>query len=107
MSLPVVLAQYFGAVMGGDSATCPKPDCAPLHLALSALGRVKVGAILVGDSTVDQRAAEAAGVPFVFFPAGYDDGVDKSAAWAYIDMAAHVLDLVLPNGNKTIKGCAT
>lgn len=100
----VGLVQYFGAVVGGDSATRPKPDCAPLHLALSALGRGKAGAILVGDSTVDQRAAEAVGIPFVFFSAGYDDGVKSSAAWAYIDTVAQLLDFVLPNRNKVTRG---
>jgi phosphoglycolate phosphatase-like HAD superfamily hydrolase len=48
----------------------------------------------VGDSTVDQRAAHAAQLPFVFFTGGYDDGVDVSAAYSCIDVVTQVRNIV-------------
>jgi phosphoglycolate phosphatase len=51
-------------------------------------------AILVGDSTVDQRTAAAAGVRFAFFSAGYDDGVDSCAADWRLASLPEVLDIV-------------
>jgi phosphoglycolate phosphatase-like HAD superfamily hydrolase len=48
------------------------------------------GAVLVGDSTVDQRAARAAGIPFIFYTGGYNDGVVAGSADMEIDHLAHL-----------------
>ena len=88
------LSDHFGTVVGGDTVSQPKPNRRPLDYALEALGATTPSAILVGDSTVDQRAAHAAQLPFVFFTGGYDDGVNVGAANWCIDAVAQVLDIV-------------
>jgi phosphoglycolate phosphatase len=88
------LAPYFGSVVGGDTTSQPKPHRQPIDCALDALGSAAEFAILVGDSTVDQRAADAAKVPFVFFSHGYDDGVNVGAARWRVDALPEVLDIV-------------
>lgn len=85
---------YFGAIVGGGSVPRPKPHREPLDHALDLLGAHSARAIFVGDSTVDQQAAFAAGVPFVFFAAGYDDGVDKTTVWARIESVPQTLAIV-------------
>lgn len=73
------LQHRFGAIVGGDTTSAAKPDPRPLHYALNVLGVGPEAALLVGDSTVDELCARAAGVPFVFFAGGYDDGVNHEA----------------------------
>ncbi|MCB2111063.1 MAG: phosphoglycolate phosphatase [Defluviimonas sp.] len=62
------LGENFAAIIGGDSLTARKPDPAPLWAVFAELGRP---GIYVGDSEVDARAAEAAGVPFLLHAGGY------------------------------------
>lgn len=88
------LFAHFGAIVGGDTAPRPKPHREPLDHALDLLGAHPARAIFVGDSTVDQQAAVAAGVPFVFFAAGYDDGVDERMAWARIESVPQILAFI-------------
>jgi phosphoglycolate phosphatase len=88
------MSDYFGSVVGGDTVSQPKPHRQPLDHALKVLGATAPSAILVGDSTVDQRAAHAAQLPFVFFTGGYDDGVDVSAAYSCIDVVTQVRNIV-------------
>ncbi|WP_366556537.1 phosphoglycolate phosphatase [Aquibaculum sediminis] len=63
------VAQHFRAIIGGDSVGAKKPDPAPLHAAVEALGGG--AAIYVGDSEIDATAAAAAGLPFLLFTEGY------------------------------------
>jgi phosphoglycolate phosphatase len=84
------LEPYFQVVVGGDTASHPKPHAAPLEHALAALGAQPDQAVLIGDSTVDQRAAAAAGLPFIFFRGGYDDGVQDGGLHAAIDLLEHL-----------------
>lgn len=63
------LEQVFGVVLGGDSLPTHKPDPAPLHAAIAALGGGR--SIFVGDSEVDAETATRAGVPFALFTEGY------------------------------------
>jgi phosphoglycolate phosphatase len=79
------LASYFSCIVGSSSAMPAKPDRAPLDFALNVLQVSHQYAVLVGDSTVDQAAAKAAQIPFVFFSGGYDDGVRAEQAWCRID----------------------
>lgn len=60
---------FFGAVIGGDSLPVIKPDPAPLHAAIDALGGGAV--VYVGDSEVDAATAMAARVPFALYTRGY------------------------------------
>lgn len=70
------LTRHFAAVVGGDTLAVCKPDPAPLHHALDALGQGALGqatpAVMIGDSDVDARAAAAAGLPFALFLGGYE-----------------------------------
>jgi pyrophosphatase PpaX len=56
------LAPHVEAVVGADSLAEHKPDPAPVHLALSQLGRAPEEALLLGDSPHDLAAGNAAGV---------------------------------------------
>jgi phosphoglycolate phosphatase len=62
----------FEVVVGGDSLPVIKPDPAPLHAAIAALGGTP--ALFVGDSEVDAETARAAAVPFALFTEGYRRG---------------------------------
>jgi phosphoglycolate phosphatase len=72
-TLPVIahfgLAPFIAAVAGGDTLPVKKPDPAPLHHVLAALGRPR--ALFVGDSEVDAETAARAGVPFLLHTRGY------------------------------------
>ena len=63
------LTPYFGYVMTAAKVRNPKPHPEPL---LKILEHYRIGpreALFVGDSELDRRAAEAAGVPFVAYKA--------------------------------------
>lgn len=76
------LVDYFCSVVCGDSTAARKPDPLPLKTALERMGVNASEAIFVGDSCVDQLAAQRANVEFFHFRGGYDDGVDVSAVAA-------------------------
>ena len=63
------IAQYFDAVIGGDSLAVKKPDPAPLRETMSRLQADDV--LYVGDSPVDYQTAQNAAVDFAFFTQGY------------------------------------
>jgi phosphoglycolate phosphatase len=85
------LARYFSCIVGFGRTALPKPDRAPLDFALNALQVSAQHAVLVGDSTVDQAAAKAAQLRFVFFSGGYDDGVQADQAWRSVDALAQLM----------------
>ncbi|MDP4026056.1 phosphoglycolate phosphatase [Methylobacterium sp. NEAU 140] len=58
-------------VIGGDSVAARKPDPAPLHAALTALGVPPGRAVMVGDNHHDIEAARAAGTAAVAVSYGY------------------------------------
>jgi phosphoglycolate phosphatase len=63
------LLPLFPVIVGGDSLPQRKPDPAPLHAAIAAMGGGK--ALFVGDSEVDSETATTAGVPFALYTGGY------------------------------------
>lgn len=75
-------AAHFGAVVGAGDATADKPDPAPIHLALDRLGRTADRSVwYLGDTALDMRAAQAAGVTAVLLgDAAHDGGIDRAAA---------------------------
>lgn len=93
------LLHYFGAIVGGDMMDRPKPHRKPVDHALSLVGSTHATSLFVGDSRVDQEASRSAGIPFVFFVGGYDDGVDSDAAWARISTLPQLLEVLKLNGN--------
>jgi pyrophosphatase PpaX len=61
----VGLAPYVHALIGADSCPRHKPDPEPVLLALARLGRAAGDALFVGDSPLDLRSGNAAGVTTV------------------------------------------
>ena len=66
------LRGFFSRIIGGDGEYGRKPDPAGL-LALQSLAPGDQ-LVMVGDSPADWKAAEAAGVPFVFARYGFGAG---------------------------------
>ncbi len=65
------LADYFGAVVGGDTLPIMKPDPAPYREVARRLGVDVAHTIMFGDSETDIRTAQNAGVPVVAVTFGY------------------------------------
>lgn len=84
------LAQYFSAVVGGDTTRSRKPDPAPLREVLAQLGNVPAdAAVFIGDASADVGAARAVGMPVVIHRHGYADRpVEEMAADAIVDAFA-------------------
>lgn len=74
------LGQYFERVWGGDSLPFRKPDPRMLRTILQAFEVAPEAALMVGDSEVDARAAQAAGVPLVLMKHGYRRGPVRDIA---------------------------
>jgi phosphoglycolate phosphatase len=74
-------AAHFGAVVGAGDASADKPDPAPIHLALAALGATASASVwYLGDTALDMQTARAAGVTAVLIgDASHDMGVDHAA----------------------------
>ncbi|MEW6243344.1 MAG: HAD-IA family hydrolase [Bacillota bacterium] len=66
----VKLGRFFGAVVGVDEVSRPKPDPEGLYLCLSRLGKTAAQCLYVGDSHIDMDTALAAGVEFRLVPTG-------------------------------------
>ena len=87
------LERYFECVVAGGDLVNQKPH--PQNL-LECLNHFKCNsdsAILIGDSTVDQRMASFCRVPFAFFRPGYDDGVNRIQASVILDAHIDLLSL--------------
>lgn len=69
------LAHYFKSMCAGGDLSTQKPDPANLRHCIEAHDAQASQALMIGDSHVDQRVANACGVPFGWFSAGNDDGV--------------------------------
>jgi phosphoglycolate phosphatase len=91
--------RYFGPVIGAGDATAGKPDPAPIHLALSQLGRIAGPSVwYMGDTALDMQAARAAGVTAVLIGhADHDGGVEAAAPHIHFpsafDLSARLRDL--------------
>ena len=83
------LGSYFSCVMTACRVQNPKPHPEPLHRVLDHFGIAPGEALFVGDSEVDRRAAEAAGVPFVAYKADL-------SAFANIQRHEEILRFVQP-----------
>lgn len=76
------IAAYFDVVLSGDELARVKPDPMPLVVACERLGVARHGAVLVGDSGNDMRAAKAAEMAAIAVGYGYHHGVDLPALGA-------------------------
>jgi phosphoglycolate phosphatase len=74
-------SRFFGPVVGAGDASADKPDPAPIHLALSQMGRTADPSVwYMGDTALDMQAAHAAGVTAVLIGnADHDGGVERAA----------------------------
>jgi len=78
------LSGYFPAIVAGGDPFAKKPSAEGL---IQLLNWAKVPAergILIGDSRIDQFAAQSAGMKFGFYEKGYDDGVLVDSAYLRI-----------------------
>jgi len=84
------LTSFFGPVFGGDSFERKKPDPLPILKTCEALGSALARTLMVGDSTNDAQAANAAGCPLVLVTYGYNHGqpVQDTPAAAWLDTLA-------------------
>lgn len=75
------LISLFECVLAGDDLPTKKPSAANLNWCLNSLNTQPEDALFVGDSTVDQMAANNTGISFAFFSNGYNDGVSEKDAY--------------------------
>jgi phosphoglycolate phosphatase len=90
-TLPLIrdkgLAPYFSKVFGGDSFERKKPDPLPLLKTCEALQSQPARTLMIGDSSNDAQAADAAGCPVVLMTYGYNHGepIQNTPALAWLD----------------------
>jgi phosphoglycolate phosphatase len=95
-TLPLIqdkgLAPYFTKVFGGDSFERKKPDPLPLLKTCEALQSLPSQTLMVGDSSNDAQAADAAGCPVVLMTYGYNHGepIQNTPALAWLDSFAQL-----------------
>ncbi len=65
------MADFFGAVVGGDTLPIMKPDPAPYREVARLLGVDAARTMMFGDSETDIRTAQNTGVPVVAVTFGY------------------------------------
>lgn len=70
------LAEFFDAVISGDTCARRKPDPMPMVHACAQLGIRPAHAVAIGDSVNDAQAARAAGIRVLAVPYGYNEGMD-------------------------------
>jgi phosphoglycolate phosphatase len=68
------LAEFFTAVVSGDTLPFKKPDPRPVLHACERVGAEPAGALFIGDSRHDVAAARAAGCAIWCVPYGYNEG---------------------------------
>jgi phosphoglycolate phosphatase len=84
---------YFSQVFGGDAFERKKPDPLPLLKTCEALGTLPANTLMIGDSSNDARAADAARCPLVLVTYGYNHGQDIRLvrALAHLDSLAELV----------------
>lgn len=80
---PIVLSElgifnFFELVLSGDSLNEKKPSPAPILHALKTLQLAKKHVVMVGDSSSDISAANAAGIKSICVTYGYNHGNDPT-----------------------------
>lgn len=81
------LRAHFQHVFGGDAFARKKPDPLPLLKTCEALGTSPAHTVMVGDSSNDAQAANAAGCPIILVTYGYNHGhpIAEVPALAHVD----------------------
>jgi len=65
------LDRHLRALVGGDTLAKMKPDPEPLRHTARLLGAATAEALFVGDSGIDEDAADAADISFALYSGGY------------------------------------
>ena len=86
------LASYFDRVFGGDDFERKKPDPLPLIKTCEALGTLPASTWMIGDSSNDAHAANAAGCPVILVTYGYNHGqsITSVAALQHVASLAEI-----------------
>ena len=80
------LDDFFGEIRGGDRGAHRKPDPQPLLESIKLLKADKKKSVMVGDSIMDSKAAQAAGLPVIITTFGYSqEPVETLGANALMD----------------------
>ena len=79
----LALGALFDAIIGADSAAAPKPDPAPVRMALAEAGAER--GVFIGDSDTDILAAQAAELPCLITSFGYGPLTRKEGCAAIFD----------------------
>lgn len=85
------LASHFVAVVGGDSLATRKPDPAGVAYLTTLTGSPAERVLLIGDSPIDLRTADAAGVAFCGVTWGFAPDALRAAAPARLIEHPHEL----------------
>jgi HAD superfamily hydrolase (TIGR01509 family) len=90
------LEGLFDVIVGAEEAEKPKPDPAPVELALKLLGVSARRAVLAGDSDLDIMAASAAGVRGVGVATGGTSAerLRDAGAWKVVGALTEMLPLL-------------
>jgi phosphoglycolate phosphatase len=91
------LAEFFEAVVSGDSLERRKPDPMQLLHVAQQFALTPAQVLAVGDSVNDALAARAAGMPVVAVPYGYNEGrpvaeLDVDAIVSGLDVLSGLID---------------
>ncbi len=78
------LANYFGAVVGGDTLPVMKPDVAPYEELARRMGIDAKQSLMFGDSETDIRTAQNVGVPVIAVSFGYTHAPVQTFAPTYV-----------------------
>lgn len=80
------ILKYFEFIIGRDDVKMPKPDPEPILLALKKLGSEKKYTFMIGDTTLDIKAAKSAGVWGLGVTCGYDKNLGKQKINLFSDV---------------------
>ncbi|PVZ71628.1 HAD family hydrolase [Pelagibaculum spongiae] len=75
------LASQPACIVCGDTAAKPKPDPAPMHLALSKIAVAATDCLYIGDAERDIQAGKVVNCPTVLASWGYISDNDQPALW--------------------------
>ena len=90
------VAGYFSACLGADSVPERKPNGDHIMRTIQAVNGDTAKAIMIGDSQTDEKAAQNAGLPFIFVPFGYGPGTqDQVHAAAVVDDYSAMVSAIL------------
>ena len=68
------IKHFFSAIVGNSKSMPAKPNPDSLCDILERLGYLADHALMIGDSIIDKKTCVNAGVDFIFFEGGYNDG---------------------------------